>query len=151
MRIVLQRVKHVELVADGQPFDQMGQGILAMVGIESGDDSPNVMKYMLDKLIHLRIFEDEQGKLNLSITDKGFSLFLVSNFTLYGDCRHGRRPSYSSGAPIQEAAQIYEKFVAYAKENAGIPIHTGVFQADMQIETQLDGPVTLLLDSDKEC
>ena len=150
MRMVLQRVKHVELVADGKPFDEMGQGILAMVGIEPGDDSPSVMKYMLDKLIHLRIFEDEQGKLNLSVTDKGFSLFLVSNFTLYGDCRHGRRPSYSSGASIQEASQIYEKFVAYAKENAGVPIHTGVFQADMQIETQLDGPVTLLLDSDKE-
>ena len=150
MRMVLQRVKHVELVADGQPFDKMDQGILAMVGIEPGDDSLSVMKYMLDKLVHLRIFEDEQGKLNLSVMDKGFSLFLVSNFTLYGDCRHGRRPSYSSGAPIQEAAQIYEKFVAYARENAGVPIHTGVFQADMQIETQLDGPVTLLLDSDKE-
>jgi len=108
------------------------------------------MKYMLDKLVHLRIFEDEQGKLNLSVTDKGYSLFLVSNFTLYGDCRHGRRPSYSSGAPIQEAARIYDQFVAYAKENAGVPVHTGVFQADMQIDTHLDGPVTLLLDSDKE-
>lgn len=150
MRMVLQRVKHVELTADGQPFDQMGQGILAMVGIEPGDDAPAVMKYMLDKLVHLRIFEDDQGKLNLSVIDKGYSLFLVSNFTLYGDCRHGRRPSYSTGAPIQEASRIYEQFVAYAKENAGVPIHTGVFQADMQIETQLDGPVTLLLDSDKE-
>lgn len=150
MRMVLQRVKHVELTADGQPFDQMGQGILAMVGIEPGDDAPAVMKYMLDKLVHLRIFEDDQGKLNLSVTDKGYSLFLVSNFTLYGDCRHGRRPSYSTGAPIQEASRIYEQFVAYAKEKAGVPVHTGVFQADMQIETQLDGPVTLLLDSDKE-
>ena len=150
MRMVLQRVKHVELTADGQPFDQMGQGILAMVGIEPGDDAPAVMKYMLDKLVHLRIFEDDQGKLNLSVTDKGYSMFLVSNFTLYGDCRHGRRPSYSTWAPIQEASRIYEQFVAYAKENAGVPIHTGVFQADMQIETQLDGPVTLLLDSDKE-
>lgn len=150
MRMVLQRVKHVELTADGRPFDQMGQGILAMVGIEPGDDAPAVMKYMLDKLVHLRIFEDEQGKLNLSVTDKGYSLFLVSNFTLYGDCRHGRRPSYSTGAPIQEASRIYELFVKFAKENAGVPVHTGVFQADMQIETQLDGPVTLLLDSDKE-
>ncbi len=150
MRMVLQRVAHVELTADGKPFDQMERGILAMVGIERGDDAPAVMKYMLDKLVHLRIFEDEQGKLNLSVTDKGYSLFLVSNFTLYGDCRHGRRPSYSTGAPIQEAAQIYEQFVAYAKENAGVPVHTGVFQADMQIETRLDGPVTLLLDSDKE-
>jgi D-tyrosyl-tRNA(Tyr) deacylase len=150
MRIVLQRVKNTALAADGLPFDQMEQGILAMVGIKPGDDAPAVMKYMLDKLIHLRIFEDEQGKLNLSVSDKGYSIFLVSNFTLYGDCRHGRRPSYSAGAPIQEAARIYEQFVAYAKENAGVPVHTGVFQADMQIDTHLDGPVTLLLDSDKE-
>ena len=150
MRMVLQRVKHVALTADGEPFDKMERGILALVGIESGDDQEAVMKYMLDKLVHLRIFEDEQGKMNLSVTDKGYSVFLVSNFTLYGDCRHGRRPGYSSGAPIQEAAAIYEKFVAYAVQNAGVPVHTGVFQADMQIETQLDGPVTLLLDSDKE-
>ena len=82
MRIVLQRVKKTTLAADGQPFDQMEQGILAMVGIKPGDDATAVMKYMLDKLIHLRIFEDEQGKLNLSVTDKGYSIFLVSNFTL---------------------------------------------------------------------
>lgn len=150
MRMVLQRVKHVALTAGGEPFDQMERGILALVGIESGDDAPAVMKYMLDKLVHLRIFEDEQGKMNLSVADKGYSIFLVSNFTLYGDCRHGRRPGYSTGAPIQEAAPIYEQFVAYAKENAGVPVHTGVFQADMQIQATLDGPVTLLLDSDKE-
>lgn len=127
----------------------MQQGILALVGIESGDNQEKVMKYMLDKLVNLRIFEDEQGKMNLSITDKGYGLFLVSNFTLYGDCRHGRRPGYSTGAPVDEAAQIYEQFVAYARQNAGVPVYTGVFQADMQIKTQLDGPVTLLLDSDK--
>lgn len=150
MRMVLQRVKKAALTADGTPFDAMQEGILALVGIESGDEQEAVMKYMLDKLVHLRIFEDEQGKMNLSVTDKGYSIFLVSNFTLYGDCRHGRRPGYSSGAPIEEAAKIYEAFVAYARENAGVPVHTGVFQADMQIEVQLDGPVTLLLDSDKE-
>lgn len=150
MRMVLQRVRQTRLTADGRETDAMEQGILAMVGIESGDDRETVMKYMLDKLVHLRIFEDEQGKMNLSVTDKGYSLFLVSNFTLYGDCRHGRRPSYSSGAPIAEAERIYDQFVAYAREHAGVPVHTGVFQADMQIDTHLDGPVTLLLDSDKE-
>ena len=150
MRIVLQRVKKVALTADGSPFDEMQEGILALVGIQSGDGQEAVMKYMLDKLVHLRIFEDEQGKMNLSVADKGYSLFLVSNFTLYGDCRHGRRPGYSSGAPVEEASEIYEAFVRYAKAHAEVPVHTGVFQADMQIDVQLDGPVTLLLDSDKE-
>lgn len=150
MRMVLQRVKKVSLTADGEPYDQMQQGILAMIGIESGDENEAVMKYMLDKLLSLRIFEDEQGKMNLSVTDQQYGIFLVSNFTLYGDCRHGRRPSYSSGAPVQEAAGIYEKFIQYAKAHAEVEVHTGVFQADMQIEVCLDGPVTLLLDSHKE-
>ena len=150
MRIVLQRVKSASLEADGVFVDRMGSGILAMVGIESGDDQEAVMRYMLYKLVHLRIFEDENGKLNLSITDLGLELFLVSNFTIYGDCRHGRRPSYSHGAGPDEARGIYETFVAYAKANAGLPVHSGVFQADMQLDVHLDGPVTLLLDSDKE-
>ena len=149
MRIVIQRVKRVDLTADGRPFDSMKDGILALVGIKSGDDNEKIMQYMLDKLVNLRIFEDEQGKMNLSVVDKGYSLFLVSNFTLYGDCRHGRRPGYSSGAPVEEARTIFDTFTAYAKVHAPVPVHTGLFQADMQIETCLDGPVTLLLDSDK--
>lgn len=149
MRIVIQRVKKVDLTADGKPFDSMKEGILALVGIESGDDSEKTMQYMLDKLVNLRIFEDGEGKMNLSVIDKGYSLFLVSNFTLYGDCRHGRRPGYSSGAPVEEARRIYDTFVTYAREHASVPVHTGLFQADMKIETCLDGPVTLLLDSDK--
>ena len=150
MRIVVQRVRRAALTANGEPGDAMQRGILAMVGLQEGDDDVQVMQYMLDKLVHLRIFEDEQGKMNLSIADQGLSLFLVSNFTLYGDCRHGRRPSYSSAAPIEKAGAIYEAFVAYAREHAPVPVYSGVFQADMQIETQLDGPVTLLLDSQKE-
>lgn len=149
MRIVIQRVSSVSLRADGELYDQMGPGILAMVGIESGDDNEKVFQYMLDKLVNLRIFEDEQGKMNLSITDQKLGLFIVSNFTLYGDCRHGRRPSYSTGAPVSEAAVTYDHFVEYAKDKAGVEIHTGMFQAYMQIDTCLDGPVTLLLDSDK--
>ncbi|MBO6159268.1 MAG: D-tyrosyl-tRNA(Tyr) deacylase [Firmicutes bacterium] len=149
MRIVIQRVDRVSLAADGEPYDQMGPGILAMVGIQSGDGNEKTFNYMLDKLVNLRIFEDENGKMNRSILDMGYGLFLVSNFTLYGDCRHGRRPSYSSGAPVQEAAQIYEDFLAYARAHAGADVHSGLFQADMQIDTHLSGPVTLLLDSDK--
>ena len=87
--------------------------------------------------------------MNLSVKDLGLGLFLVSNFTLYGDCRHGRRPSYSSGAAVDEAARIYDAFLDYAKKNAGVEIHSGLFQADMQIDVHLSGPVTLLLDSDK--
>ena len=149
MRIVIQRVSSVSLVADGKPYDAMGAGILAMVGIQSGDDSEKVMSYMLDKIVNLRIFEDENGKMNLSVRDLSLGIFLVSNFTLYGDCRHGRRPSYSSGAPVEEAARIYDKFLSYAREHAGVEVHSGLFQAEMEIDTHLSGPVTLLLDSDK--
>lgn len=135
---------------DGEDHDQMQGGILALVGIKPGDDNENVMRYMLDKLVHLRIFEDENGKLNLSVADTHQELFLVSNFTLYGDCRHGRRPSYSQGASPEEARKIYDTFVEYVKTHTDVPVHTGVFQAYMEIDTLLDGPVTLLLDSEKE-
>ncbi len=149
MRMVIQRVKRTALTADGIPGDQIGHGLLALIGIESGDDSEKVFSYMADKLLRLRVFEDSQGKMNLSVEEAGGSVFLVSNFTLYGDCRHGRRPGYSSGASPEEARGIYERFVAYVREISPVPVASGVFQADMQIETRLDGPVTLLLDSDK--
>ncbi|MCF0134863.1 MAG: D-tyrosyl-tRNA(Tyr) deacylase [Lachnospiraceae bacterium] len=150
MRMVIQRVLSCALKADGVPVDSMGQGLLVLVGIQPGDEEEAVMRYMLDKLVHLRIFEDENGKMNLSVEDLGLDLFLVSNFTLYGDCRHGRRPSYSSGASPEEARTIYDAFVSYMKANTKVPVHTGVFQAYMDIETRLDGPVTLLLDSQKD-
>jgi len=149
MRAVIQRVKRVALKADGTPHGEMKAGILALVGVHESDDA-KVMNYMLEKMTKLRIFEDENGKMNLSITDLGLSLFLVPNFTLYGDCRHGRRPSYAGGAPVAVAEGLFNAFAEYAKENAGVPVETGVFQADMQIDTLLDGPVTLLLDSDKQ-
>ena len=142
MRAVIQRVQRVALTADGEPHGEMEKGILALVGVHENDD-PKVMKYMLDKMVNLRIFEDENGKMNLSITDLGYRLFLVPNFTLYGDCRHGRRPSYTLGAPVHIAEGLFNDFAEYAKANAGV-------QADMKIETVLDGPVTLLLDSDKQ-
>lgn len=150
MRIVVQKVSRCALKAEGEPVDAMQGGLLALVGIKPGDDQESVMKYMTDKLVHLRIFEDENGKLNLSVEDKGQDIFLVSNFTLYGDCRHGRRPSYSSGASPDEARVIYDRFVDYVKAHTTAKVHTGVFQAYMEIETVLDGPVTLLLDSDKD-
>ena len=146
MRMVLQRVKHVELVADGKPFDEMGQGILAMVGIEPGDDSPSVMKYMLDKLIHLRIFEDEQGKLNLSVTDKGFSLFLVSNFTLYGDCNKGNRPSFVNSMFPEPAIKLYKQFNEILRNEYNMVVEEGIFGAHMILDPICDGPVTIELE-----
>ena len=148
MRVVIQRVKRAALTADGVPHGKMEAGILALIGVHEQDDQ-KVMKYMLDKIVNLRIFEDENGKMNLSVKDLGLSLFLVPNFTLYGDCRHGRRPSYTNGAPVAVAEGIFNAFAEYAKVNAEVQVETGVFQAEMHIETELDGPVTLLIDSDK--
>ncbi len=149
MRMVIQRVRRSSLTADGIPGDAAGAGLLVLVGIKSGDLSDRVFAYMADKLLNLRIFEDEQGKMNRSVIDTAGEVFLVSNFTLYGDCRHGRRPGYSAGASPDEARGIYEAFVSYLREQSPVPVKSGVFQADMQIETCLDGPVTLLLDSEK--
>lgn len=148
MRIIIQRVEKTALTADGMPGDTMGKGLLALVGIKEGDTGA-VQQYMADKLIHLRVFEDEQGKMNRSVEDVSGELFLVSNFTLYGDCRHGRRPSYTESAGADAARQIFSDFTECVKNSTQIPVHTGVFQADMKIETTLDGPVTLLLDSEK--
>lgn len=149
MRMVIQKVSSCRLIADGVDQGKMGDGLLCMVGIKDGDENEKVMSYMLDKLMNLRIFEDEEGKLNLSVIDKQYGVYIVSNFTLYGDCRHGRRPSYSSGAGVEKAHEIYDKFIAFAKKNAKVPLYTGVFQAMMDIQVDLSGPVTLLLDSDK--
>ena len=149
MKLVVQRTKYAAVRIDGDVVGEIDFGLMVLVGVTHQDTIEDA-KYLVRKLSNLRIFEDEQGKMNLSIADQGLALFLVSNFTLYGDCRHGRRPSYSSAAPIEKASAIYEAFVAYAREHAPVPVYSGVFQADMQIETQLDGPVTLLLDSQKE-
>ncbi len=148
MRMVVQRVSRAALTADGRPGDTMAGGLLVFVGIKQGDDEA-VMRYMADKLIHLRVFEDEQGKMNRSVEEIGGELFLVSNFTLYGDCRHGRRPSYTESAPVEEARDIFRRFVDCTAAMTAVLVHQGVFQADMQIDVGLDGPVTLLLDSEK--
>lgn len=148
MRIVIQRVGKTALTADGIPGDTMERGLLALVGIKEGDTEA-VQQYMAEKLIHLRVFEDEQGKMNRSVEEIGGAVFLVSNFTLYGDCRHGRRPSYSESAGAETARKIFEDFTECVRSRTRVPVHTGVFRADMQIESHLDGPVTLLLDSDK--
>lgn len=147
MRAVVQRVSRACLRIDGQDVASIGQGLVAYVGIGPKDDEKSY-DYILDKLTHLRVFEDEEGKMNRSVEDISGEILIVSNFTLYGDCRHGRRPGYSAGAPVEEARKLYQRFTEKAAA-IGPYVRFGVFQADMKIEQVCDGPVTLLLDSEK--
>lgn len=149
MRAVVQRVDRCGLIADGQPQGEIEKGLLVLAGFQSSDDE-KAMRYMIDKIAGLRIFEDENGHMNLSARDLGLSLYLVPNFTLYGDCRHGRRPGFSAGAPVVDAEPMFARFVELARQEAGVPICSGVFQAHMIIDPVLNGPVTLLIDSDKQ-
>lgn len=149
MRSVVQRVARAEVVIDGASAGAIAKGVLALVAFESADGNKE-MAYMLDKIIHLRIFEDAGGKMNLSVSDIGGGVLIVPNFTLYGDARSGKRPGYSSGAPPDIARGLYEKFTAMAKKlYPAEKLRFGVFQADMQVSLINDGPVTILIDSAK--
>ncbi|MBQ8941378.1 MAG: D-tyrosyl-tRNA(Tyr) deacylase [Firmicutes bacterium] len=148
MRIVVQRVKYARCVIDGECVGETGRGVLALIGINTGDDI-KVIDNMLKKMSTLRIFEDAEGKMNLSTADIGGGLLLIPNFTIYADARKGTRPSFAMGAKPDEAKEIFETMVKRAKETLNIKVESGVFQADMKIELLNDGPVTILLDSDK--
>jgi D-tyrosyl-tRNA(Tyr) deacylase len=130
---------------NGITVGSIGPGILALLGI-SREDSREDADYLLDKLLHLRIFPDEERKMNRSVMDCGGSLLVVSQFTLYGDCRKGRRPSFDQAAPPEQALALYEHFVDAARRSP-VPVQTGVFQAMMEVHLVNDGPVTILLDS----
>ena len=147
MRCVIQRVSRASVTVDGRVTGEVGRGYVALLGVEDGDSEKD-MRYCADKVAGLRIFEDEVGKMNLSITDVGGAVLAVSQFTLCGDARHGRRPSFSGAARPEAAAALYEGFVQ-ALRDAGIEVQTGVFQAHMDVELVNDGPVTILLDSKK--
>jgi D-tyrosyl-tRNA(Tyr) deacylase len=148
MRAVIQRTGYASVKVDGKTAGEIGKGIMVLVGFQPSDDE-KVMDYMLDKTINLRIFEDENDKMNLSLKDIDGELLIVPNFTLYGDARKGRRPGYSSGASPAEAEGMFARFVEKA-QNAGLKkVQSGIFQADMKVELLNDGPVTLLLDSDR--
>lgn len=148
MRGVLQRVTSASVTVDGQVIGEIGKGIMVLFGM-LGTDDEKTMEYMLDKVVNLRIFEDENGKMNLSLLDIGGELLIVPNFTLYGDSRKGRRPGYSSGAAPDVAAGLFERLCQKAKEMPIKKVATGQFQADMKVALVNDGPVTLLLDSEK--
>jgi D-tyrosyl-tRNA(Tyr) deacylase len=147
MRAVLQRVTRAEVAVEGRVVGQIGRGIVVLLGIEQ-DDTPDDARYLADKTIQLRIFDDAQGKMNLALPEVGGALLVVSQFTLLGDCRKGRRPSFVQAAPPEVAQPLYETFVAAAGAQ-GVPVATGVFRAMMALALVNDGPVTLLLDSRK--
>lgn len=145
MRVVLQRVNYATVRVGGDEIAHIGRGLLALVGI-SRVDTRRDLEWMARKVVELRIFDDQEGKLNLSLQDIGGEILLVSQFTLYGDCRKGRRPSYSDAAPPAEAEKLYEEFVSIVR--GLLPaVKSGKFQAMMDVELVNEGPVTLLLDS----
>ena len=147
MRCVVQRVSRASVTVEGKITGQVEKGYMVLVGVEQGDGEQD-MRYCADKVAGLRVFEDENGKMNRSVKDVGGAVLAVSQFTLLGDARHGRRPSFSNAARPEEANALYEAFCqALRAEN--IRVETGVFQMDMQVELVNDGPVTILLDSRK--
>ncbi len=146
MRLVIQRVKESKVTVNGSTTGSIRSGLLVLIGIAREDTRAEV-DYMLDKLLRLRIFPDDAGKMNRNIGESGGGMLLVSQFTLYGDCRKGRRPSFDRAAPPEQAQPLYEYFVESARRGT-VPIETGVFQASMEVHLINDGPVTILLDSD---
>lgn len=147
MRAVIQRVNESKVMVDGRIIGEIGKGLLVLLGIEKGDGEEDV-RYMADKVAEMRIFEDNQGKMNLSVKEIGGSILAVSQFTLLGDLRKGRRPAFDKAAPPDEAKRLYESFVQGLKER-GIPAEVGQFQAHMDVHLINDGPVTVILDSRK--
>lgn len=147
MRMVIQKVERASVTVDGTVRGEIGNGLMALVGLLPTDDD-KVMDYMLEKLTNLRIYEDENDKLNLSVKDVGGGLLLVPNFTLYGDARKGRRPSYFNAASPEEAERIFDRLIEKAK-NLPLKVESGVFRTHMKVELVNDGPVTILLDSDR--
>lgn len=145
MRAVLQRVKQATVDVAGECVGRIGPGILLLLGVGRGDSKAEA-DYLVDRVAGLRIFQDECGKMNLSLRDTGGSLLVVSQFTLYGNCTRGRRPGFEDAAPPAEAKYLVDYFVTRARE-AGILVETGIFQADMEVSLVNDGPVTFVLES----
>jgi len=147
MRTVVQRVKEARVVVGGATVGAIGPGVLILLGVGL-EDAEDDCVYLADKIIHLRIFPDAKGQMNLSLTDVGGAVMVVSQFTLWADCRKGRRPSFTRAAPPDKAIRLYERFVHLLKEK-GLTVATGQFQAMMEVSLVNDGPVTMILDSEK--
>ena len=148
MRAVVQRVSRAQVTVNGEIAGTIGLGLLVLLGVGRDDTETDAM-YLAEKIAGLRVFEDAEGKMNRSVQDVGGSVLAVSQFTLYGDVRRGKRPSFDAAAPAEKARNLYELFVANLQA-AGVRCETGRFQATMQVELVNDGPVTILLDSAKD-
>jgi len=146
MRAVVTRVKSASVTVDGKTVGAIGRGFLVLLGVRTGDGEAEAEK-LAGKISGLRVFEDASGKMNLGLEDVSGSLLVVSQFTLYGNCRHGRRPEFTRAAKSAEAIPLYERFIALCRER-GNTVETGVFGADMAVASVNDGPVTLILDTD---
>ena len=145
MRVVLQRVAHASVTVEEKVIGKIQRGFLLLVGV-THDDVIEDMEYLVRKIVQMRIFEDEEGKLNRSIQDIGGEILSVSQFTLYAETKKGNRPSFSKAAPGDVAIEMFEQFNGLLRET-GVPVETGQFGADMKVELLNDGPVTILLDS----
>ena len=147
MRAVVQRVSSGRVTVDQKTVGSISAGIVVLLGIRSSDE-PRDVAWLAEKIVHLRIFSDDDGKMNRSLADIGGEMLIVSQFTLYGDCRKGRRPGYSDAAPPEHAKPLYDLFIERVEE-LGISAASGEFQAAMEVTIVNDGPVTLMLDSNK--
>ena len=147
MRAVIQRVKSASVTVEGKVVSEIRVGLLVFLGVAQ-EDTPADVDYMASKIANLRIFEDDEGRMNLSILDGGGEALVVSQFTLYGDCRKGRRPSFIHAARPEKADPLYQAFMDEISR-LGVPVKAGIFQAMMDIELINDGPVTMMLDSNK--
>jgi len=147
MRAVVQRVSRAKVTVDGEVTGEIGCGILLLLGVAE-DDTDEDLRYTLEKTVNLRIFEDDAGRMNRSLLDVAGDLLVVSQFTLFGDTRRGRRPSFIDAAPPEKANEFYERFLAEARKQLD-RVQAGVFQAMMDVELVNDGPVTILIDSRK--
>ena len=148
MRVVLQRVSRAAVRVDGETIAEIGKGLLILVGVKAGDSEKDA-EFLAEKCSGLRVFEDEQGRMNLALSDVGGSVLAVSQFTLYGDCRKGRRPSFTDAAPPEVGEKLYEHFVSRLRD-LGASVQIGKFGARMQVELVNDGPVTFVLESENK-
>ena len=148
MRCVIQKVTRARVSVDGETVGEIGLGFVALIGVRVDDGEADV-RYITDKVAHLRIFEDEAGKMNLALGDVGGAILSISQFTLYADCRKGNRPSFIRAARPETAAPLYDYFNATLREQYNLQVETGRFGADMKVDFINDGPVTILLDTDE--
>ncbi len=147
MRLVVQRVTNANVTVDGKTTGKIGNGLLVLLGV-GAEDTKEILEKMADKMLRLRIFADENDKTNLSISDVGGELLIVSQFTLYADCKKGNRPSFVKAGNPQTANELYEYFKEYCKKSVPV-VESGIFGADMKVELCNDGPFTIILDSDE--